>query len=47
MNTILAALFFAGFGGFLFFLGAYVERIRWNKLIDDGIIPAPKVKRNV
>lgn len=25
-------------------IGKYIERKAWNKLIDDGIIPKPKVK---
>jgi hypothetical protein len=28
-----------------FFVGVLVERIRWNKLIEDGIIDAPKKRR--
>jgi len=30
-------MFVAGVG-----VGAFVERIRWNQLIEDGIIPKPR-----
>lgn len=28
-------------------LGKYQERLQWNKLIDRGILPAPKKKKKV
>jgi hypothetical protein len=43
---VYALLFVAAlcFGGTLY-AGIIIERVRWNRLIEDGILPRPRRKR--
>lgn len=46
--AVLLIIYFMGFitGGVSgYMIGFYRERKKWNKLIDDGILPKPKSKQ--
>ena len=43
--TFLILPFLAVLAGY--FIGRYVERLQWNNLIADGVIPAPPKRRKL